>query len=194
MPLRFLRRLRPAPSGIHPDFRELPLKQLMMVAYRSECCLQRPVLPAGYSMRTYRPGDEESWIDLIHGAGFGKWTRRHYDEFMDEPERKKGSHLVERDGELVAATFASRYRLEPRLGAIDFVVCLPEFRGRRLGKLTTVAVMEYLFENDYESVVLYTDDDRWPAIKIYFEIGFRPVINRIDMAARWRGVRSQLGQ
>ena len=166
-----------------------------MVAHRSECGrLERPLPPAGYSVRTYRPGDEEGWIELIHRAGFKRWTRRHFDEFMDAPERRQGSHLVEHDGLLVAATFASCYRRESRLGSVDYVVCLPEYRGRRLGRLTTVAVMKYLFERDYESVVLSTDDDRWPALKIYSEIGFRPVINRIDMAARWRDVRSQLGQ
>lgn len=187
------RRLSLSRSNAHPDFPDLAPKQLMMVATSSLAGnLQRPALPPGYHLRAYRAGDDAGWIDLLDSAGFGRWSDERFHAFLDEPERHNGSHVVECAGALVAATFASRFQPDPPIGAVDFVVCLPEHRGHKLGMLTTVAVLDYLFERCYKAVVLHTDDHRLPALKIYRDIGFRPLLNRIDMASRWADIATTL--
>ena len=191
MRFRFWRRA-PKP-GTHADFPDLAPKQLMMAAPKSVAAdLRRPPLPAGYSLRTYRAGDDDGWVALLVRSGFAEWDREKFIDFMAQPERRAGSHVVEHDGQLVAATFASRKQLEPAIGAVDYVVCLPEHRGRRLGALTTVVVMQYLFDHGYEAIILATDDERMPALKVYLDIGFRPVLNRLDMAPRWLDITNAL--
>lgn len=193
MQLRFWRRPKTPKPGIHIDFPDLAPKQLMMAAPKSVMpTLRRPPLPTGYSLRTYRAGDDSRWIKLLVGSGFEQWDQQKFAEYMAAPERLDGSQVVECEGKLVAATFASQRQLEPRIGAVDYVVCLPEHRGHKLGMLTTVAVMQYLFEHGYEAVTLATDDDRMPALKIYLDIGFRPVLNRVDMASRWLDIQTVL--
>ncbi|MEC7841984.1 MAG: GNAT family N-acetyltransferase [Candidatus Latescibacterota bacterium] len=115
-----------------------------------------------------------------------------FDAYTAEPERLAGSRAVECDGRLVAATFASQRSRDPLAGALDFVVCHPEHRGRRLGLIVCAAAIEHLADQGYATISLQTDDWRLAAIKTYFNLGFEPVMTRIDMPDRWLKVIQQL--
>ncbi len=186
------RQQSPQQTHAHPDFPDLKPRQLTMsIAGSVAKGCQLPELPFGYCIRSFKPGDETGWIDLI-ATEFERWDRKHFDAYLSERERRQGSRLIEFEGRIVAATFASHVRSQPLIGGVDYVVSDPVHRGRKLGLIACGAVVRNLGESGYESVSLVTDDWRLPAIKIYFDLGFTPVINRIDMPARWEAVRKQL--
>ena len=191
---RFLRWQR-SPSAAdltHPEFPDLEPRQLTMAMPGAAARrIELPDVPAGYTCRSYRPGDEASWIELLT-VDFTTWDRERFHEFMAAPERREGSCVIEHDGRIVAATFASRVSSQPLSGAVDYVACHPAHRGRRLGLIACGTVARRLGGKGYVSIRLLTDDWRLPAIKVYFHLGFSPVVNRIDMPARWEAVRRQL--
>ena len=180
------------PASAHAEFPDLGPRQLTMaIAGSAATQCELPEVPAGYCLRTFRPGDEASWLELLV-VDFDDWHRQRLDAFLGEPERRQGSHVIEHGGRIVAATFASRAATQPPTATVDYVVCAPAHRGRKLGLIACGAVTRYLGESGYDSISLLTDDWRLAAIKIYFDLGFKPVVNRIDMAARWEAVRQQL--
>ena len=118
-------------------------------------------------------------------------------------ERREGSCLVEHNGRIVAATFASRIGNQPhnppigggnssQVGVLDFVVTHPDHRGKGLGRATCTEVARFLVSRGCKTITLGTDDWRLPAIHIYLSMGFNPVINRDDMPRRWAAVYENL--
>ena len=103
---------------------DLPRKQLSMVITAEQARrMPEPVLPPGYELRGYLPSDENSWIETINTGEFGSlWDRGYFEEYIQGPERMECSRLVARDGQVVAATFASAEEGTPELGRVDFVV------------------------------------------------------------------------
>ena len=185
----------------------LPPKQLYMVAQARDIrLLTGPVTPAGYTLRAYRSGDEVSWTRTLNLGGFAKWDLDRVLAYLRDAERREGSRVVEHDGRIVAATFASRALSRPpgsprkagehdgpsKEGMLDYVITHPRHRGRGLGRATCTGVAKFLVDQGCEIVSLYTDDCRLPAIHIYLSLGFRPVMNRDDMPRRWDAVLAQI--
>ena len=173
---------------------DLPRKQLSMVITAEQARrMPEPVLPPGYELRGYLPGDENSWIETINTGEFGSlWDRGYFEEYIRGPERMECSRLVNMDGQVVAATFASVEEGASELGRVDFVVSRPEFRGLGLGRAVCTEVVRSLIEKGYANVMLYTDDWRLPAIGLYFSMGFQPRTDREDMPERWEQIREEL--
>ena len=173
---------------------ELPPKQLSMII-TAETARRMPAtaLASGFRLRFYQPGDEDSWVALINTGEYGSdWDRARFDEYISGPERKEGSRVVERDGIIVAATFASVQHDMDDMGRVDFVTSLPEYRGFGLGRLVCSKVVRYLVDRGYSRVILFTDDWRLPAIGLYLSMGFEPQMTREDMPERWEAIRRNL--
>ncbi len=196
-------RLPPLPP-LDPDGERvlyLPMQPSMEIS--AERARRMPAAPVrdGFDLRGCRPGDEESWIELINTGGFGiPWDRAKLDEYLEGAERREGSRLAvsRADGRILAATFASREEPDgggDAVGRLDFVVAHPEVRGTGLGRAVCSAVVRWLIdERGYESVILYTDDWRLPAIGLYLSMGFEPRLNRPDMVGRWAAARAKLAE
>ena len=87
----------------------LPPKQLTMVTDQETIRnLPEVPLPHGYLLRAYLPGDENSWAATLQECGFEKWNEAEVLAYLEDPERREGSRVVEHCGRVVAATFASR--------------------------------------------------------------------------------------
>lgn len=182
----------------------LPPQQLRMVIEKAAVCrLPDVVVPTGYALRAYRSGDVPSWADALRQGGFTDWTEARVLDYLKDPERREGSSLAEFGGRIVAATFASRLGNQPHnqdlagskpsdVGILDFVVTHPEHRGKGLGKATCTAVAKFLVSRGCTTIELGTDDWRLPAIHVYLVMGFKPVMNRIDMPERWDAVIAKL--
>ena len=50
------------------------------------------------------------------------------------------------------------------------------------------SMKDSLRERGYKSVVLSTDDERIPALTLYYSLGFRPVYSHESHKARWEAV------
>ena len=172
-----------------------PPKQLKMSVSKDAVTLLSDVsLADGYSLRGYSLGDEECWVALLKTGDVSNWDVRRFLSYILEPERTDGSRVVAMGDQLVAATFASQHDAVQKIGAIDYVVSRPDQRGNGLGRAVCVAVLRYLVDRDYKSVVLFTDDWRLPAINLYLSLGFIPEMTRDDMPSRWDAVKRQLGK
>ena len=182
----------------------LPPKQLSMVIDEATVGRLPDVpLPAGYVIRACRPGDTASWADALQAGGFERWGEEQVLEFLQDAERREGSRVVDQDGRIVAATFASRTSNRPSKtldgggdpseeGVLDYVVTHPDHRGKSLGRATCTEVSRFLVARGCKAVSLSTDDWRLPAIHIYLSMGFRPVMKRNEMPARWAAVCEKL--
>ena len=152
--------------------------------------------PAGFGLRTFRPGDEDAWLTLLQTGEFGAWDRVRLDLMLRHPHIK-----VPHDGIFFATEndrpvgTASTYlhpvdgRIDPELG---WVVVAPEHRGHGLGTAVCRAVLAYVRRLGYDHAYLLTDDFRLPAIKTYLNLRFEPALTDPSHPARWAAIHRQL--
>ena len=131
---------------------------------------------------------------LNQDIDWDKWDRQRFDTYFAGSERRTGSYVVEKNGNIVAATFASRSVEPPNTGRVDFVISHPEHRGNGLGRVVCTSVLQYLLSQRYDSAILFTDDWRLEAIGLYLSLGFVPQMTRDDMPDRWSTVMEKLGR
>lgn len=169
--------------------------QLVMVK-ESLAALPPVVLPEGYCLRHFRPGDEAGW-ERVMTAAFGEkdppWS---FAASMGRdaacaPERV----LLLTCGDVPVATASAWYRPEwgPDTGYVHFVGTSPEHGGRKLGYWVSLAVLHRFVFEGRARAVLQTDDHRVPAIKTYLQLGFAPYLVDEDQRDRWRNALSANG-
>lgn len=155
-------------------------------------------LADGYTLREYRPGDEDTWIPLVNMGQFSSvWDLAKFENYMAQHERKEGSRVIVNSQGVVAATFASVQEGDHHMGHIgrlDFVVSHPDQRGHGLGRVVCTEVARYLVDRGYSRIILFTDDWRLPAIGLYLSMGFEPQTDQKDMSERWDAVFQHLNE
>lgn len=133
-------------------------------------------LPEGYSLRHFRPGDEDAWAAVITDAFDETYT---FSPFMDaDPQYKPERVLFICHGDTPVATAAAwRYKnLPDTYGHVHMVGVLGRYRGLGLGLAINTAVLHRLAQEGAERSSLLTDDFRLAAIKTYLKLGFCPAI------------------
>ncbi len=143
--------------------------------------LDRPVLPAGYRLRTFVPGqDEEGWLSL-NGRAFAKhpeqggWTRHDLDLREREPWfDPAGFFIAEKDGVMAGFHWTKVHPPgdEDGLGEVYVIGIDPAGQGSGLGRALTLAGLRHLRDLGLAQVMLYTDEDNVPAIRMYEALGF----------------------
>ena len=159
-------------------------------------------VPAGYVLRSYRPGDEPAWAAMMNaplGIGSGWTVERVAEKLVSQPQFEPGClfFAVEvASGDSVATATAWRIRPEDReVGYLHMVAAMPSHRGRGLGRLVCLGVLHYMRDHGIGSAALTTDDARLPAIGTYLGLGFVPDYwedSASDQRARWSEVFSRL--
>jgi mycothiol synthase len=163
------------------------------------------LIPAGYGLRTFEPGDERAWADIMEASsGLGReWTIEKVRERMVEREQFEPGGLFfatcDADGgRPVASATAWRKDVTERvMGTVHMVCALDDHRGKGLGRLVSLAVLHHLQKRGFRTADLSTDDFRVPAIRSYLGLGFVPVYltddARVDdHEARWSAIFSHL--
>jgi len=151
-------------------------------------------VPAGYRLRTYRPGDEAAWCRLVNDGIGGDYTEEKCrQELIERPSFDPDDlFFVEHDGEVVGTACALRADEEGKPGILHMVVVSPEHRGHGLGRVLVAAVLHRFRELGYTTVALSTDDFRLPAIATYLSLGFQPKYTHDSHQERWRAIRDRL--
>lgn len=140
-----------------------------------------PELPQGYSIRSWREGDDVPWTRIKRIAFEDDtpleywrttWGSRH--DF--DPN---GWHLCLHGDEPVgiAAAVITRYQDTGRIMGccMEWIGVLPEHRGRGLGRALMTACLNYAAPYRPEPFVLVTQPFRVAAVTLYKSLGFRLV-------------------
>ncbi|WP_265443501.1 mycothiol synthase [Flexivirga meconopsidis] len=152
--------------------------------------IETPQVPAGFTARTFHPGDEEAWLDLnarafVHHPEQGRMTRADLDERMSQDWwDPQGLILVVDDSSAVtspslsdsAGIVASHWtKIEPANpseGEVYVVAVDPGHQGHGLGKVVTALGLQHLKDRGVSRISLYVEGDNEPAVATYTRLGF----------------------
>ncbi|MBT2391283.1 mycothiol synthase [Streptomyces maoxianensis] len=150
--------------------------------------IPEPVFPAGVTVRSFVPGqDDAAWL-AVNAAAFahhpeqGSVTQRDLDDRKAEPWfDPKGFFLAERDGELIGFHW-TKVHAEEQLGEVYVVGIRPDAQGGGLGKALTAIGLRYLAAQGVPTAMLYVDADNTAALRVYAGLGF--VTHEVDLMYR----------
>lgn len=169
----------------------------LLMHYEGPATLPMPVAPEGHILRTWQPGDDESWITLLNDSQtFGAWDAERLEVEMATLVREAQFFVVQGEA-LVAATGIHARKLDGRDAfEVGWVVRHPRHSGRGLGRITVQAALSIAQEVEpHRRVFLYTDDYRLTAIQMYLDLGFVPDLQKHPRyAERWDRVRAELAR
>ena len=146
-------------------------------------------LPDGITLHTHVEGEEEKWEKLIESA-FGQFFPFDILRKGDGYSPLKPEHVLylAKDGKYIATATAVERDMFPNEGWFRLVGVNPDYRGIGAGKLIALAALHSLADRGYKSVVLGTEDERIPAINLYYSIGFRPIYTHESHKSRWESI------
>jgi mycothiol synthase len=150
--------------------------------------LAAPVLPAGVTLRPFRPGvDERAWVALNARAfadhpDQGRWTLKDLRVRMAEPWfDPEGFLIAERDGQPLGFHWTkvhgdpvhdrTAHHHDP-IGEVYVLGVDPAAQGLGLGRALTLAGLRYLRGRGLDQAMLYVDEANERAIALYQNVGF----------------------
>ncbi len=156
-------------------------------------------LPAGYHYEMYRDGDRDAWIAIEQSAkefgnyeeGLDAWKRYYADHTVELPERM--AFVVNEAGEKVAtatAFYDIRGIDQSGDGWLHWVAVKREYQGRGLSKPMISHVIQIMKRLGYTYAKIPTQTTTWLAVKVYLDLGFRPIEkNLVNSRGGWRIVK-----
>jgi len=154
-------------------------------------------LPEGFRMRTYHPGDENTWVKIQ------QISDDYNDVDLAEFYRTYGSNLNAledlcffvdtEEGETIGTSTAwfQKDFLGRPWGRVHWVAIVPDYQGRGLSKPLLTQTMNRLADA-HNKCYLVTSCLRIPAIHVYLKFGFRPFVKSELCEEGWAHVRRHL--
>ena len=157
-------------------------------------------LPAGYRFVRYAPGDRDTWIRIEQSAkefssfeeGEAAWARYYGDREDELPARML--FIEDAAGEKVA-TATAMYDVfgRDRSGSawLHWVSVRRDAQGRGLSKPLVAEAFRVMRSLGYTRVVIPTQTNTWLAVKVYLDLGCRPIPeNAAHSETGWRIARA----
>jgi GNAT superfamily N-acetyltransferase len=162
------------------------------------CSLLEPRLPPGYQELASNEEDLFQWVSLLAKV-FGAYSIAGLSEgVLSEPQ---WSHervmLAAKHGRPVALSLAwEEPGLWPHSGHVYWVAVLDGHRRRGLGRYVLTRALQYFAAHGHQDAVVYTHEFRSPAINLYLELGFEPLITGTVTGERqrWQRAFSRMGR
>ena len=155
------------------------MSELILMTRRDLSGLPEPLLPDGYTVRTYQEGDEASWARIITAA----FPEFHWDEakfkaeFASQPQFRPEILFLavhQATSEAVGTAMAWTEKPSERLaGCVHWVAVDPAHQGRGVGRLLTLRVLHRMKLDGLVRAYLHTEPYRTGAIAMYESLGFR---------------------
>jgi GNAT superfamily N-acetyltransferase len=155
-------------------------------------------LPQGFALRWHTAGDEAAWLQIQAAADrLNDITADLFRKtFGDEPtaHEQRICFLTTATGEPIgtAAAWWGEEGAEGHRGRVHWVAILPAYQGRGLAKPLLSAVCLRLRELGHTSAYLTTSAARLPALNLYHQFGFVPVIRDELERAVWQEIELYL--
>jgi GNAT superfamily N-acetyltransferase len=147
--------------------------------------------PAGYSIRPYRRGDEDTWVDIhrladCHNPASRELFERQFGDARGELPRRQ-FYLLSPEAEPVgtATAWFGQAGDGPPVGRVHWVAIVPREQGRGLSKPLLAAVCQRLLDLGYGRAYLTTSTLRVRAINLYFGHGFLPELTTPAARQAW---------
>jgi mycothiol synthase len=152
-----------------------------------------PLLPEGYSLRAAVSEDDVGLAAVMASAFGPEWTTARVRQALLDAPDVKVTYLIAA-GTTPVATASARLVPDrfPHSGYVHWVGSHLEHRGRRLGAIASIAVLQYFREVGCRDAVLETDPFRLPAIRTYLNLGFVPENVDPEHERVWREVFANL--
>ncbi len=136
-------------------------------------------VPAGYSIRTFEPGvDDSAWLKL-NATAFadhpeqGQLTQADLDARKAEDWFDPAGFFIAEDSQGTPVGFHwTKTPVGSKAGEVYVVGVHPSTQGTGLGKALTIHGMNHLAASGLEKIVLYVDDENRPAVNMYRALGF----------------------
>jgi len=152
-------------------------------------------IPEGYVLRTYIPGDEKRFYELMDLSGWANW-----DDKKLEPWKKKllpdcWFMIIHEESEKIIATAMGLHDHQHWHGIaaqFGWLACDPKHRGKGLGLAISAAVIRRAYEIGFKHIWLGSEDYRLAALKIYFKLGFIPELYDDTIQSRWENICKQI--
>lgn len=154
------------------------------------------VVASGYHLRQYRRGDEPRFYAVMALAGWPGWDDAKLKPWIARIPPGSWFMAVHTASEQIVATAMGLHDhsdQHPFGGELGWVAADPAHTGKGLGAAVCAAVTARLLAAGYRNVHLYTEDWRWPAIRLYLKLGYVPYLYAPTMAARWQELCTRLG-
>jgi GNAT superfamily N-acetyltransferase len=176
------------------------------------------MLPVGFEMRWYQPGDEAHWM-RIHVAAdrYNEITPDLYRrQFAVEEERGLQSASADKsqcriNSMLQCLRERQCYLLAPygrvigtatawfndnfegaKFGRVHWMAIAPDYQGRGLARPLMAAICRRLRELGHDRMYLSTSTGRIPAISLYLRFGFVPLMRTEEDETVWKELQPML--
>lgn len=153
--------------------------------------------PPPYRIQPYKPGFEEAWLNIhrqadqlniftpfVFGDQFG-----HDEKLLEERQLYL---FDDRDNAVGTATAWTESRGQYS-GRVHWVAIVPQHQGRGLSKSLLSSVCQKLLAMGHRQGCLSTSTARIPAINLYLQFGFRPLIQSDEDEVSWSLVETEGG-
>ncbi|OPH57737.1 hypothetical protein BC351_04290 [Paenibacillus ferrarius] len=150
-------------------------------------------LPPGYSLRHFRSGDEAVWEHII-ARSFARNVpfEAKIGGFPYFQEERVQFICLGNEPVATATAWESEESGDDR-GYLHMVGALPEYTGLGLGYAATLAALYRMRSEGRSRAILETDDFRLAAIKVYWQLGFRPIYLDESHEMRWTPILKLIG-
>lgn len=143
--------------------------------------VEAEIVPAGVTLRAFRPGDEDPIVAVnarafAHHPEQGAMDRADLDRRMSSDWfDPSGLFIAERSGDVVGFHWTKIFELpEMRpVGEVYVVGIDPDSQGGGLGKALTARGLRHLQDAGVAEVILYVEGDNLPALAVYRKLGFK---------------------
>ena len=140
-------------------------------------------LPRGFSLRSFRLGQDEEGLTQLQNAAFGQswgFCPNTVEQISARVRFKRcdpeGIMFVLDNSRLSAYNWTMRASGEAgSIGWIAMTGVHPDYRGKGLGRVATVAGMEYLKSKGVDGIELEVDSENVAATSLYLGLGFEQV-------------------
>ena len=169
----------------------LPVRRYALMRWRSDV-LPRVELPEGFTLRSFRAGQDAQRLADIQNAAFGdSWgfspntVEQVEARVASKSTTLEGILLVTRSDDLAAYNWTVRPAGPGgKLGRIAMTGVHPEYRGMGLSRPTVLAGMEWLASQGVEVIELDMDSSNRSAARVYESLGFRKVSDTVWFEVR----------
>ncbi len=164
------------------EYRQLKMRRDMSIPLPA-----LPAMPHGFSVHSDDGTCAGAW-EWIISASFGQ--KHSYDMILNDPSCARERVFFVKEYSQDVGTAA--VQLCDGAATLHMVGVHPVGEGRGIAKYVVHAALRCMAELGVPYADLMTDDYRLSAIVEYLQMGFEPVVDDDEMAARWQAVREKI--